>query len=338
LANSTGSVSRTVERGPAGNETGMTLVELLAVIAIIVLLMAILLPSLQSAREVARRVHCGNNEKQVVLAIQSYEHARGMFPPQFGWSQTLGQGECGSLFFHILPHLEQTSLWEGTLVQGFSGASRTVVSISGSGWYVEYHGTLDSRNRLYNQSIPVYQCPTETASAYTEPSFGWRGSSYGSNFQVFGNSPAVAIWHWRNTANHGDVVAWEGRKSSAHVQDGLSQTLALAEKFGTCNSGVGTHHLGGNMWARWDWLDPWQPTFAADVSFQGAASMFQVNPLPFTFPGPCLAALPQTAHLGGMMNVGFLDGSVRVLSSTMEGAAWWSLCTPKGGELPVKLD
>jgi len=293
---------------------------------------------LQSAREAARRVHCSNNEKQVILAVQSYEQARGLFPPQFGWSHALGQGECGSLFFHILPYAEQTALWEGTLVQGFSGASRTVISISGSGPYVEYHGTLDSRNRLGDQSMPIYQCPTETASAYTLPSFGWRGSSYGSNFQVFGNSPSVSIWSWRNTSNHAHVAAWEGRRTSAHVHDGLAQTLALAEKFGTCNSVRGGIHRGGSMWARWDWLDPWHPTFAADVSFQGAASMFQVNPLPFTFPGPCSAALPQTAHLGGMMNVSFLDGSVRAVASSMEGSAWWSLCTPKGGELPVSLD
>jgi prepilin-type processing-associated H-X9-DG protein len=63
--------------------------------------------------------------------------------------------------------------------------------------------------------------------------------------------------------------------------------------------------------------------------------MFQVNPLPYTFPGPCNAAVPQTAHAGGVMNTAFLDGSVRGIDGLIAGSVWWSLCTPRGGELPA---
>ncbi len=45
------------------------------------------------------------------------------------------------------------------------------------------------------------------------------------------------------------------------------------------------------MWSRWDWLDTWHPTFAADSSFQQAKSMFQDNPLPYMYPGPWTAAV-----------------------------------------------
>jgi prepilin-type processing-associated H-X9-DG protein len=317
----------------SGRRAAVTLVELLAVIVILALLMALLLPAVQSARESARRTVCANHQKQIGLAIQGYEHAQGRFPPQFGWTLGPGQGSFGTLFFHLLPHLEQRSLSDSAVVSGFSGPSRTVTSRTGSGQFTEYFDTIDSRNRVFNQSVDVYQCPTEPASAYTRPAFGWQGASYASNFRVFGNSSSVSIWSWRRTSEDANITAWEGRKAPAHVRDGLSQTLALAEKFGTCNSVRGGPVRGGNIWARWDWLDPWQPTFAADKSFQGAASMFQVNPLPYTFPGPCNAAVPQTAHAGGVMNAAFLDGSVRGIDGLIEGSVWWSMCTPRGGEL-----
>jgi len=313
-----------------------TLVELLAVIAILALLLTLLLPAVQSARESARRTACGNQQKQIGLAIQGFEFAQGRFPPQFGWTHAKGQGEIGTLFFHLLPYLEQRPLWESATVTGFPGPSRTVNSLSGSGPYDEYLGTIDSRNRIYNQAVDVYQCPTEPASAYTRPAFGWRGSSYASNFQVFGNSPSVSIWSYLNPSvePNADVnrAAWEGRKTTAHIRDGLSQTLAVAQKFGTRNSVRGGLAMGGNMWARWDWLDPWQPTFAADQNSQGSASMFQLNPLPFTYPGPCNATVPQTAHAGGVMTAAFLDGSVRGIDGMIAGSVWWSVCTPRGGE------
>jgi prepilin-type processing-associated H-X9-DG protein len=226
-------------------------------------------------------------------------------------------------------------LWDSATVSGFSEPSRTVDSRSGSGSFVEYLGTIDSRNRIISQAVAAYQCPTEPTSAYTRRAFGWAGGSYASNFQVFGRSSSVNIWSWSTTSTPANMVAWEGRKSAAHIRDGLSQTLAFAEKFGTCNSVQGGPLLGGNMWARWDYLDPFQPTFAADAASLGNASMFQINPLPFTNPGPCNAAVPQTAHAGGIMNVALLDGSVRGIDGLIAGSVWWSLCTPRGGESAI---
>ena len=95
-----------------------TLIELLVVIAIIGVLVGLLLPAVQQSREAARRLACGNNQRQVNLAIQHYTDVIKRYPPQLGWSSgTEGIGGFGTIFFHILPHNENLTLYENTLVK-----------------------------------------------------------------------------------------------------------------------------------------------------------------------------------------------------------------------------
>ena len=82
-----------------------TLVELLVVITIIGILISLLLPAVQAAREAARRLQCQNNLKQIGLAIHNYENANGMFPPG-GLSSKAG-GYGFSWLVRILPYIEQ---------------------------------------------------------------------------------------------------------------------------------------------------------------------------------------------------------------------------------------
>ncbi|MGQ0601943.1 MAG: type II secretion system protein, partial [Anaerolineales bacterium] len=90
------------------NADGFTLVELLVVIAIIGVLVALLLPAVQSARESARRLHCTSNHKQLALAVHNYEISQKAYPP----SMRLGGREAAwSGLARILPYLEETSLY-----------------------------------------------------------------------------------------------------------------------------------------------------------------------------------------------------------------------------------
>ena len=291
---------------------GFTLIELLVVIAIIAILIALLVPAVQKVREAAARAQCQNNMKQIALAAHNAHDVRRVMPPQFGRYGSESNGDYGTLFFHLLPYVEQTALHK----QAFNAAGNYQdTRVSGA-------GTV----------IPTYLCPADDAAVGTLAAWGWAGSSYAGNFRVFGalsgNATPPGPWAKQGSAD-ATRLQWQGKPGlQRSFPDGTSNTLMLAEKLGQCN--VSPSPYGGCMWARWDWFDTWQPTFAAFTV--GPASKFQTNPRPWTG-SACVPEVPQSNHTG-LINVAFSDGSVRSLTGSITGDTWWALCTPGAGDLP----
>ncbi len=140
----------------AGKRRGFTLVELLVVIAIIGVLVALLLPAIQAAREAARRSNCTNNMKQFGIALANYHTQLGTFPPA-GCVKDAGQLDdnvFGSLHCMLLPFFEE----EG-LKQLYNGRVA---------WRYQTHVLIDPTNpgssdyKIPATVIPVFACPSTT--------------------------------------------------------------------------------------------------------------------------------------------------------------------------------
>src|SRR5437762_2127905 len=200
---------------------GFTLVELLVVIAIIGVLVALLLPAVQAAREAARRMKCGNNLKQIGLALQNYENSFKILPMG---TMNIGAGFTGvannsSPHPMMLPYLEQ-----GNAIALFDFNS----DINGS----------TSNLQARQQKVPVYLCPSHppttpfVASASQCPD----GCGQTNYVQSLGNNA--------NYAGVGGVADGPfGRRYGARfaeITDGLSNTGFFAEILIGPSPGVGT--------------------------------------------------------------------------------------------------
>jgi prepilin-type N-terminal cleavage/methylation domain-containing protein len=319
-------LSRVVQRH------GFTLFELLIVIAIIGILIALLLPAVQAAREAARRAHCSNNLRQLGVAAHQYHDTQKHLPPGIGYYPTPEHGVFGNYHLHLLPFLEESDLYDRSLGRvPFPGGAKTV----------HYTGN----NNVYSQPVSTFLCPSdssvESGGVVTVDSVLFGATCYSPNALVvaradFTQSPPVPNPQGR-------------ARIPNDFADGTSHTILLAEKYARCTNTdmVPAFQDGGSAWAyTTTHVFPWQPSpmTPPGKAFQsgfaiaalvargapnaiGAGSIFQVQPSV-----NCDPTRAATAHAGGMV-AGLADGSVRALAAGMSGDVWWAAVTPAGGEV-----
>ena len=277
---------------------GFTLVELLVVISIIAVLIGLLLPAVQSAREAARRSTCTNNLKQVGVGLLGHESARGQFPPGYsnanGWSVTT----------FILPYVEQSLLFD----------------------------QLDT-NRPMNVADPVilaltrtvinsYLCPSSTESDRTRntkfsvSSAGSAGQQIGlCHYLGFSGSQDLRCSSPVNSPN--GMFSWDSTTRIRDIIDGTSKTFAFSEKtsvsrqspFGTVN------HVGG-VWAGVTHPCSGTPNGFENVRFaqtQARAGWSMINGLGTYQFGPA------SLHPGGVHCL-MADGAVRFVNENIDAA------------------
>ena len=222
-----------------------TLVELLVVITIIGILIALLLSAVQAAREAARRAQCGNNLKQLGLAIHNHHEAFGRFPSGgWGWLW-IGEPERGTdarqpggWAFNILPYIEQQNLHDAGL--GLSGDARTNAIIARAETPV---ATFICPTRRRPLAYPDYHgnYRTATSTSMRIPTAG--RSDYAINCgdqsrnEIFGgpdnlsqgDDPSWSGWH--DTSSHTGIAYERSLVSMADIKDGASNTYLIGEKY-----------------------------------------------------------------------------------------------------------
>jgi prepilin-type N-terminal cleavage/methylation domain-containing protein/prepilin-type processing-associated H-X9-DG protein len=249
-------------------KAGFTLVELLVVIAIIGVMVGLLLPAVQSAREAARRMSCQNNLKQIGLAVLNYESTFKQFPhgtrnddpanvrPNNVW--TAGPWRKGSVLVKILPFMEQSALYDRLnfsadvitqiVAQGYSGANGARMGV----YICPSDGTTGSRltnaQQFYNYA---------TCIGNQNMSAQWGGCNLYPNDSANTRAQNVLGGNlFRNgAAGHGGSITatnisgvfsrynWGARLRD--VTDGMTSTIMMGEILPVC----GDHHRGG-------WYDP----------------------------------------------------------------------------------
>jgi prepilin-type N-terminal cleavage/methylation domain-containing protein/prepilin-type processing-associated H-X9-DG protein len=303
---------------------GFTLVELLVVIAIIGVLIALLLPAVQAAREAARRMQCSNNMKQFVMAFHNYHDAYNSLP---GGITELGTDSARDRFNQhaaILPYIEQTALYNE-----FTSSAENPWSTLGA------------------TRISGFLCPSDGNAKRPGRNNSGRSNiaiSYGDYIGLHSNTRGVVGAIWTTT----EIRIWNSMSS---ITDGTSNTALCSELVTTANEGQnavlgGVHNAGTNIQQGSNTIG--KPAYCNDNArsttdryllvsvekniwrgsrqFDRAMSYVTFNTiLPPNSPS-CSRTnndnqwgffTAQSNHSGGV-NLGLCDGSVRFISDTID--------------------
>ncbi|MGD9723490.1 MAG: DUF1559 domain-containing protein [Pirellulales bacterium] len=295
--------------------TAFTLVELLVVIAIIGMLVALLLPAVQAAREGARRTQCTNNLKQLGLATLNFEEAEGHIPP----SATDLVGNRRGFMSYILPYLEETNIAEiyDPDIEWFAPQNQTAIQMQ----------------------LPVLRCPSvpenPRTSTGTTDMVTWTGAC--SDYGVMQGLDS-------STTTYMGISALKSMKRGftrdrqttllSHVTDGTSNSILLVEIAGQ-----------PDLWILGEKRDPSvigkTPAQLAEGGVW-ASRKFKLSPRGHTLDGlsfPGLCALNCSNNSGmysfhpGIALVCMGDGSVRPLEESLDIYVFYALTTIQAGEV-----
>ncbi len=201
-------VAENTHQPNAAKTNGFTLVELLVVIAIIGILVAMLLPAVQSAREAARRISCTNNLRQTGLALLNYALVKESLPMGCDGCGLFPVGKRTSWLTRLLPFLEQTTLAD------------------------QYDDTLsatEATNRAVAIQVTEFLCPSEPSDKRFDTSKSWLGCAYTDYGGVFGVEGASSgNGQTIDEANLG-VFLYNLATQLSEITDGTSKTIAAAE-------------------------------------------------------------------------------------------------------------
>jgi len=217
-----------------------TLVELLVVITIIGILIGLLLPAVQAAREAARRMQCSNNLRQIGIALHSYAEAKnGVLPPGSIWTYISPDRNFppppamrkGSILVHILPYIEQQSLYDAFDFKVLNVDESVIPGTS---------------QRIVEVAVSTYVCPSDDSPRYYSDRavFSYaasQGPARGLNHPTYPCSHSWNVFGMEShdSPNYPGVFTRRGRCTDlAQIRDGLSNTIFFGEVRAACSGHV----------------------------------------------------------------------------------------------------
>ncbi|MCA9124966.1 MAG: DUF1559 domain-containing protein [Planctomycetales bacterium] len=309
------------------SQPAFTLVELLVVIAIIGILVALLLPAVQAAREAARRSECSNNMKQIALGMHNYHDTYRCFP--FGSSS----GNI-SYLARMLPYIEQNAVYD-----------RINFSVS-------YNDALNLP--VLNTPVKEFLCPSD--SDKLPANLGARNNYYGnSGFNILHGSPSTNPSDPNfNIPPCNGVFVPNLVIKFADIRDGTSNTACISEKIkGDGSNGASTPESdtfrpGTYPTTPDEAYDQCRAVNVLDLSQQGYSNVgapwlrayhsttryYHVSPpngRSCMYPPGRIATTAGSYHPGGA-NVALCDGSVRLVTETIALPTWRALGSRDKGE------
>jgi prepilin-type N-terminal cleavage/methylation domain-containing protein/prepilin-type processing-associated H-X9-DG protein len=325
--------------------TAFTLVELLVVIAIIGILVALLLPAIQAAREAARRSQCVNNLKQIGLALANFESAKKIFPAgRHGCDLPISSGSnaCGcspdgvnedgaSAFVELLPFMEYSDLYG--LVHYERGGIWSYVTSPID--YSKFFSTDPERKQLVMTRIPVMVCPSSTAAPICEGCIAGQGYNAPEDLTSAVGSYAVMQGQYNGYTKSNSRCLNDGlfvyklKRKVKKITDGLSKTIAFGEVRAADSAN------GFNLWTQ--------------AFHDGSAMRNTVNAInsppgsPYSKPlaecqyGPCWNGSFGSEHAGGALFC-FADGHVTYISDNIDPTAYNAAATYAGSENVADLN
>lgn len=303
------------------HRSAFTLVELLVVIAIIGMLVALLLPAVQAAREAARRMQCGNRLKQLGLALHTYHDTFRTFPTGYFWVRPQPNTESWAWSSLVLPFIEQENLHSQL---GVNQRSLRNALASGAAFAP-----------LMQTKLPAFMCPSDTGYSpggliHNNRNFnGGNGAAAGG----FTQPVLVGVSNYMGNAGHRSVAQnanGNGRNtgiffadesvSIAEILDGTSNTILLGERDTIdCRSGT--------------WLGIRNPQGANDrgvwvaLAHAGPKPNQDTKAIPWNTNNTGCGEGFSSLHPGGLQVV-LCDGSVRFLAETINHN--WVITTANG--------
>jgi prepilin-type N-terminal cleavage/methylation domain-containing protein len=289
-----------------------TLIELLVVIAIVGVLIALLLPAVQAAREAARRMSCQNNLKQIGLAVQNYHAAMNHLPPPTASDTNYSQ--LGSMFVVLLPYLEE--------------ANR----------FAHYDMKLtanDPKNLpITGKTVAAYTCPS--MAMMREAPLSACGEVLAPGSYLISTRTQYAMYQELDGAFENPPEGGNYRLTLKHVTDGASNTLLVGEanynnqawKWTDCPALNGSIKWGEHTWAEGYWALSWGHMASdAPEAYNNSTK----------YSAPISRRAFRSDHVGGVQFV-FLDASVHMLRNEVDPTIRNALVTRAGDEPDVSFE